>query len=153
VTNSIGVGAIKFLVVRKIFARISWNLPEKFLCNFCLQFFFPERSWKPFFGITSKKCFCAKVGCHFLKSNNVGCHIFARISPRFSTNHNFGRWLAPPPPTPLGNRNLTWALRGKCSCPRCVTAIHQVVADYDCTFSYWFTTIKGFFFYGVISCC
>ena len=34
-----GVGTGKFLGLRRIFARISPNLPEKFLCDFCLQSF------------------------------------------------------------------------------------------------------------------
>ena len=33
----IGVASGKFLGVQKIFARISPNLPEKILCDFCLQ--------------------------------------------------------------------------------------------------------------------
>jgi len=37
--NDIGVGARKFLGVRRIFARISPNLPEKLLWAFCPQFF------------------------------------------------------------------------------------------------------------------
>jgi len=35
----IGVGASKYLGVGRIFARISPNLPEEFLCNFFLQIF------------------------------------------------------------------------------------------------------------------
>ena len=35
----IGVRAGKFLGVRRIFARISPNLPEKILCDLCLQIF------------------------------------------------------------------------------------------------------------------
>jgi len=37
IIKSIGVGAGKFLGVRRIYARISSNMPEKFLCDFCLQ--------------------------------------------------------------------------------------------------------------------
>jgi len=36
---SVGVGAGKFLRVRRIFAQISPNLPERSLCNFRLQIF------------------------------------------------------------------------------------------------------------------
>ena len=37
---AIGVGASKILGARRIFARISPNVSEKLLCNFCLQIFF-----------------------------------------------------------------------------------------------------------------
>ena len=37
--SHIHAGAGTFLRLRKIFARISPNLPEKFWCNFCLQIF------------------------------------------------------------------------------------------------------------------
>jgi len=33
----IGLGAGKFLVLRRIFSRISLTFPKRFLCNFCLQ--------------------------------------------------------------------------------------------------------------------
>ena len=46
----IGVGAGKFLRVQNIFGRVSPNLPEKFLCKFCLQ---------------ELLCFSADVGPHF----------------------------------------------------------------------------------------
>jgi len=58
----------KILGVRRIFARIFPNLPEK-LCDFCLQIFFhKDRELKTFFGVAFKKafiCFSANVGCHF----------------------------------------------------------------------------------------
>ena len=47
---SIGVGADKFLAVRKILARNSPNFPEKFSGNFWCEYFLPHRSclgWPP----------------------------------------------------------------------------------------------------------
>jgi len=38
-SHDIGVGAGKFLGVQRIFARISPNLPQNFLCDFCLKSF------------------------------------------------------------------------------------------------------------------
>jgi len=54
-SRCIGVKAGKSLGVRKIFARISPNLPEKFSSNFLCEYFLPHSSWRLFFGTTSKK--------------------------------------------------------------------------------------------------
>ena len=58
---TIGVGAIKFLGVQRIFTQIFPNLPKKFLCNFC----------RPFFSVTFQKmvftCFPANVGRQFFE--------------------------------------------------------------------------------------
>jgi len=51
---TIGVGADKFLGVLRIFSRISPKLPKNFLC----EHFFPQRSWRPSFGMTSRKKVC-----------------------------------------------------------------------------------------------
>jgi len=86
--STIGVGAGKFLGVRKIFVRIFTNLPEKIWATLPTNFF-PQRSWRSFFGMTSKKvfmCFSANVGRHFMKSNKVGRHFcpdFQRFCPDF----------------------------------------------------------------------
>jgi len=53
---TIGVRANKFLGLGRIFARFPPNLPETFLYHFCLHIF-SQRSWRPFFDITSNKKF------------------------------------------------------------------------------------------------
>jgi len=53
---TIGVEAGKFLGMQRIFARISPNFPEKFLCDFRDRFS-PTKIMKTFFGMTSKKRF------------------------------------------------------------------------------------------------
>jgi len=67
----IGLGASKFLGVRRIFAQIFPNLPKKFLCDFHLQIF-SHKNYEDLFGVTSKKSlhlfFCRRWR-HFLKSN------------------------------------------------------------------------------------
>ena len=50
----LGVGAGNFLVVRRIFSRISPNLPEKVFVQLLPTNFLPQRSLRPFFGVTSK---------------------------------------------------------------------------------------------------
>ena len=67
--SNIGAGAGKFLRVRRIFARIFPNLPEKFWttlpANFFPIFFFHQNI---FWDDLSKKvfmCFSANVGRHF----------------------------------------------------------------------------------------
>jgi len=61
-------------LVRKVFVRVS---PTNFL---------QQRTWIPFFGVTSREtvftCFSANVGCRFLKTK-LGA-IFTRILPRYS---------------------------------------------------------------------
>jgi len=51
--STIDVGASKFLGMRRIFAQIYPNLPEKFWATACK--FFPSKIMKTFFGMTSKK--------------------------------------------------------------------------------------------------
>ena len=50
-----GVGAGQFLVVRRIFAQIAPNLPEKFFVRLCLQLLSHKDRENLFFGVTSKK--------------------------------------------------------------------------------------------------
>ena len=51
ILKCIGVGASKFLGVRKIFARISPNLPEKFSSIVGRQFFKIKQRWAPFLSV------------------------------------------------------------------------------------------------------
>jgi len=101
-----GVGAGTFLGVR-FFARISPNLPEKWFVQLLPAIVLPQRSWRPFFGVTSKKglhVVFANLGRHFLKSSNVGCHFhpdFQGFCPDLEQIKPFGGALASPPPTPL----------------------------------------------------
>ena len=64
----IGVGAGKFLGVRKIFTHF---------VRFAYKFFL-QRSWKPFWYDLQNifMCFSKNVGRHCLKSNNVGRHFY-----------------------------------------------------------------------------
>jgi len=101
------VGADKFLGVRRIFARISPNLPEKFLCAFYLQIFSHKDHDGLFWVRPPKKvfmCFSANVVRHFLKSNNIRrhccpdfqgfCQHFQRFCPDFQQIKTFGDALA-----------------------------------------------------------
>jgi len=70
----------KILGVRRIFARISPNLPEKNLGYFLCEHFLSSR---PYFGMISKKrssCDSAKVGRHFFQIKPG----LAPFLPRFS---------------------------------------------------------------------
>jgi len=105
---TISVGASKILGVQMIFVRISLNLLKKLLCDFCVQLFsHKDHELKTFFGVTSEKafiCFSAKLGRHFLKSNNIGCHLcpdFQLFCPDVQQIKTFGGDLATPPLTPL----------------------------------------------------
>jgi len=51
----IGVGASKFLGVRRIFAQMFPNLPEKLFFNLCPTNLLSQRMWRPVLGVTSKK--------------------------------------------------------------------------------------------------
>ena len=93
VIPAIGVGASKFLRVRRIFSRISSNLPKKFWATFCENIFL----WRPF--LEWKKVFmwfCTCWGSIFsnqstlddnvFKSKQIGrhfCPYFPRVSPDF----------------------------------------------------------------------
>jgi len=85
-TQVIGVGASKFLGVRRIFARISPNLPEKVFCTFCLRVF-SHKDHESLIWCDLQKmvfiCFSANFGRHCLKWNNGGHH-FAQIFRDFS---------------------------------------------------------------------
>ena len=74
--------------VRRIFARISPNLPKKSLCGFCLQIVsYKDHELKTFFGVTSKKafiCFSANLERNFFE---VKQH-WAPSLPGLSTNQN-----------------------------------------------------------------
>jgi len=110
----IGVGGGKLLGVRSIFAQISPNLPEKFLCGVCLQIS-PTKIMKTFSlcGLQKKvfMCFSANVGLHFLKANKVGRHFcpdihgvcshFQGFRPDFQQIKTFRGALASPPTTPV----------------------------------------------------
>jgi len=65
-----GAGASKFLGVRKTFSGILPNLPETFLCDFCIQIFSNKDHENLFWCDLQKQVFVrfsANVGCHFLK--------------------------------------------------------------------------------------
>ena len=103
----VGAGAGKFLGLRRIFARISPNLPEKFFVQFCLQFS-PTKIMKTFFWCDLQKkvfmCFFANLGVIFWSQTTLGA-IYSRIFRnllRFSTNQNF-RGCACTPCTPTSN--------------------------------------------------
>ena len=68
VLPGIGVGASKFLGMKRIFAQNFPNLPKKLSCNFGRPFLWCDLQKMVF---TS---FSANLGCHFSKSNNVGHH-------------------------------------------------------------------------------
>ena len=99
--STIGVGAGKFLGVRKIFARIFPNLPERFWATL-LTNFFPKDHEDLFFGMTSKKglhvFFCKRWApfyeikqgwAPFLPGFSEILPRFSRILPGFSINQNF----------------------------------------------------------------
>ena len=72
---SIGVRAGKFLGVRRIFAQISPNLPEKCLWDFCLQIFPTQRSWKHFWCDLQKRSsrvFLQTLGTVFWSQTTLG---------------------------------------------------------------------------------
>jgi len=116
---TIGVGAIKFLGVQRIFTQIFPNLPKKFLCNFC----------RPFFSVTFQKmvftCFPANVGRQFFEVKQRWAPFlpkflvffldilgvlfgFSGILPKFSENQNF------------------WG----CTCTPCTPASYTTNTDY-----------------------
>ena len=106
-TTCICVGVDKFLGVRKIFARISPNLSEKFLCDFFLQIFSHKDHEDHFLGTTSKQGVfmhvSANIWCLFFKSNNAGRHLFLDFQGVFQNFWQiklFRGALAPLPPPP-----------------------------------------------------
>ena len=103
----ISSGAGKFLGLRRIFARISPDFPEKFFVKLLQTNSLPQRSVRPFLVLPSKKvlmCFSANLGRHFLKSSNVGSHYYANhqgFYPDFQQIKTFGGALVSPPATRL----------------------------------------------------
>jgi len=97
--STIGVGAGKFLGVWKIFSQIS-KLAQKVLGDLGYKFF-PQRSWRPFFGMTYNKghvFFCKRWApfyeikqgwAPFLPGFSKILPRFLRILPGFSINQNF----------------------------------------------------------------
>jgi len=101
-------------------------MPEKFLCDYCLQIF-PTAIMKTFFGVTSTKglhvLFCKRWAPFFEIKQRLASLLpgfsgilfrflrilpgylsilprFLEILPRFLTNQDFGGVLAPPAPPP-----------------------------------------------------
>jgi len=108
--STTGEGAGKFLGMRKIFAR-------KVLGDFAYKFF-PQRSWRPFFEMTSlfrddlgmKKglhvFFCilwnqTRLGAIFARIFRYLAQIFKDFAQIFNKSKLLGVCLHPPPPTPL----------------------------------------------------
>jgi len=82
--STIGVGAGKFLGLRRILPEFSQTCPKSF-GRLCLQFF-PSKIMKTFLGWPPKKvfvCLSANVGRHFMKSNKVA-RLFSRIFKDFA---------------------------------------------------------------------
>ena len=125
----IGLGAGKFLMWRRIFARISPNFHEKLFVQLLPTNSLPQRSSTPFLWPPKKVFvwFSANLGRHFLKSSKVGRHFLksSKVGRHFLKSSKVGRHflksskvrrhfhadfqqiktsgvaLAPPPPTPL----------------------------------------------------
>jgi len=99
----IDVGAGKFWGVRRIFARISPNLAETFLCNFCQQIC-SHKDYEDLFLVWPPKnvfVFFCKPWVSFFKSSNVGRHFYPDFQ-GFLANQNF--WCcACTPCTPTSN--------------------------------------------------
>jgi len=97
----IGLGAGKFFVWRRIFARISPNFHEKLFVQLLPTNSLPRRSWRPFLVWLPKKVFMwfsANLGRHFLKPSKVGRHFHAGFQgcfPDFQQIKIFGGALNP----------------------------------------------------------
>ena len=96
----IGLGAGKFLVWRKIFARISPNFHEKFLCNFYLQMLSHEDHEDLFWCDLQKRSSCdflQTLGAIFLSPARLGVisTIFRDVSQIFSKSKLLGVSLTP----------------------------------------------------------
>jgi len=96
---ALGVGAGKFWVLTRIYARIRPNSPEKFLCDFSLDI-------KTFFGVTPKKGLTVFF-FGFGRSQMLAA-IFVQIFRDFSRIFDKSKLLCvrlitpcPSPPTPL----------------------------------------------------
>jgi len=103
----IGLRAGTFLELRRIFARISPNLPDKFFVQLLPTNSLPQRSLKPFLVWPPKKvfmCFCKPWGPFFEVKQRLASflHGFSEMLPRFSANQNFWE-CACTPCTPISN--------------------------------------------------
>jgi len=110
-----GVRGKQFLGVRKILARISPNLHEKFLGHFLCKYFLTKTVFVMISKTRSSRA-SANVGCHFFNQTKLGTifvHIFrefaqifkdfAKVSADFAQIFTKSKLLeappAPPPPT------------------------------------------------------
>ena len=94
----------------KDFCPIFPKIARKIFVPLLSTNFLTQRSWRPFYGMTSKKR-SAKVGRHFLKLSTVGRDFrldFQRFCPDFGQIKTFGVVLAPPanPPPPLARTSV-----------------------------------------------
>jgi len=91
----------------KDFCPNSPNLPEKHLCDLCLQFFSYQDYediflvWPPKQGLHVFCVFFCKRWASFLLGFSGIFHWFSMILPDFRQTKIFMSALAPPPPTPL----------------------------------------------------
>ena len=100
VVGPIGVGAGKCLGVRRMFARISPNLPEKFCATLAYRFsltkimkiFFADFQTSVF--VRSSCVFLQKLGAIFLNQATLGWN--AGILPGFSTTQKLWGWACTP---------------------------------------------------------
>ena len=96
----IGVGAGKLWGVRRIFARISPNLSEEFLCDFCLQILSREDYEDPYLEVTPNiraSFFEVKQRCApSLPGLSEILPWFSGILPGFPTNQKFWRCTCTP---------------------------------------------------------
>jgi len=115
VPQIIGIGAGKFLGVRRNFARILSYLPEKYFiksdlkksssCQFGRHYFQIKAYWAPFllrFSGSFRRFSEILPGFRRILPGLYG------ISPGFSPNQNFGGAVAPPPPTPVPQSPNFW---------------------------------------------
>ena len=93
---------------------MSPNLPEKFFVQLSPANFLPQRSSRPFYGVTSTKglrvFFLQTLGAIFWSKQRWVPFLpgFSGILPIFSANQNFWRWTRTPnppraPPTPTSD--------------------------------------------------
>jgi len=115
IISAIGVGASKFLGVRRIFSEFLQTCPKNhFLATFCANkriLFHDDRFWNDLPKKKRSSCDCAHVGGHFCPYFQGFCEGFHRFCPdlrRFCPDfHKIKTFVgtlappAPPPPTPL----------------------------------------------------
>jgi len=93
---SIGIGGSKYLGVQWIFARISPNLPEKLLCDFCRQIFSHKDHEELVSVLPPKKvfiCVSTNVGTIFGRQATLGaifCPDFQGVFPDFQQIKTLG---------------------------------------------------------------